>query len=62
MDNLTSLEGLQYAKILASLNISGNEITDFSALEDLQQLENLNAHPQLVTAESLKGSFLIDFF
>lgn len=52
---ITSLEGLQYAKILASLNISGNEITDFSALKDLQQLENLNAHPQLVTAKSLKG-------
>ncbi|MEO4054442.1 NPCBM/NEW2 domain-containing protein [Solibacillus sp. CAU 1738] len=52
---ITSLEGLQYAKNLVSLNISGNEITDFSPLKDLQQLENVNAHPQIIVMNSLKG-------
>lgn len=56
---ITSLEGLQYAKNLATLNISGNEIKDFSPLKDLQQLDNIIAHPQIIAMDSLKGPDLL---
>lgn len=52
---ITSLEGLQYAKNLVSLDVAGNEITDFSPLKDLSKLENVNAHPQIIVMNSLKG-------
>ncbi|MFJ5621919.1 NPCBM/NEW2 domain-containing protein [Peribacillus loiseleuriae] len=52
---ITSLEGLQYAKNLVLLDISGNTITDFSPLKDLSKLENVIAHPQIVEVDSLKG-------
>ncbi|GGH30786.1 NPCBM/NEW2 domain-containing protein [Paenibacillus segetis] len=43
-----SLEGLQYAKNLMTLDVIGNEITDFSPLKDLKKLENLLIDPQVV--------------
>jgi len=52
---IKSLDGIQYAKNLTSIDISGNSITDFSPLKDLQQLENITAHPQIVDVSSLKG-------
>lgn len=52
---ITSLEGLQYAKNLVSLDISGNAITDFSPLKDLTKLDTVIAHPQIVEVKSLTG-------
>ncbi|MFF5995984.1 NPCBM/NEW2 domain-containing protein [Lysinibacillus sp. KU-BSD001] len=52
---ISSLEGLQYAKHLVSLDISGNAITDFSPLKDLSKLETVMAHPQIVEVKSLTG-------
>jgi len=52
---IKSLDGLQYAKNLTSIDISGNSITDFSPLKDLKQLENITAHPQIVDVSNLKG-------
>lgn len=52
---ISSLEGLQYAKNLTSLDISGNSITDFSPLKSLSQLDNITAHPQVVEVSSLTG-------
>ncbi|MEK4513460.1 NPCBM/NEW2 domain-containing protein [Paenibacillus sp. FSL K6-2524] len=43
-----SLEGLQYAKNLVTLDVTGNEITDFSPLNGLTKLENLLIEPQIV--------------
>lgn len=43
-----SLEGLQYAKNLEKLDISGNEITDFSPLLGLKKLTSLLTDPPLV--------------
>lgn len=54
-ERVTSLEGLQYAKNLVTLNIAGNEVTDFSPLKDLTKLENVIAHPQIVEVTSLTG-------
>lgn len=50
-----SLEGLQYAKNLATLHISGNEVTDFSPLQGLTKLEELSADPQIIEVGGLKG-------
>lgn len=50
-----SLEGLEYAKNLVSLDISGNEITDFSPLKGLTKLESLLADPQVVEVGGLNG-------
>nr|WP_306220449.1 NPCBM/NEW2 domain-containing protein [Cohnella sp. WQ 127256] len=50
-----SLEGLEYAKNLVSLDITGNEITDFSPLRGLTKLDNLMADPQVVEVRELKG-------
>ncbi|WP_313891334.1 NPCBM/NEW2 domain-containing protein [Psychrobacillus sp.] len=50
-----SLEGLQYAKNLVTLDLSGNEIMDFSPLKDLQQLQNIIANPQIIEHPELKG-------
>lgn len=52
----TSLEGLQYAKNLTMLDISGNSITDFSPLKDLTKLETLLADPQVVEIGLLEGA------
>ncbi|MBD7908892.1 NPCBM/NEW2 domain-containing protein [Sporosarcina gallistercoris] len=52
---INSLEGLQYARNLVSLDVSGNEITDFSPLKNLGKLKTIQAHPQLVSVNSLKG-------
>lgn len=46
---ISSLEGLQYAKNLESLDISYNEIKDLSPLKKLKKLTNLNANPQILT-------------
>ncbi|MGG7177353.1 NPCBM/NEW2 domain-containing protein [Clostridium paraputrificum] len=46
---ITSLEGLQYAKNLESLDVSYNEIKDLSPLKNLKKLTNLNANPQIIT-------------
>lgn len=50
-----SLEGLQYAKNLETLDITGNEITDFSPLQGLTKLTSLLADPQMVEVGQLKG-------
>ena len=46
---ISSLEGLEYAKNLESLDISYNEIKDLSPLKDLKKLTNLNANLQIIT-------------
>lgn len=46
---ISSLEGLQYAKNLESLDISYNEIKDLSPLKNLKKLTNLNANLQIIT-------------
>lgn len=51
----TSLEGLQYAKNLETLDITGNEITDFSPLQGLTKLTSLLADPQVIEGGELKG-------
>ena len=53
---VSSLEGLQYAKNLETLNITGNSITDFSPLKALSEFTTLNADPQFVEMGELKGS------
>ncbi|OAO89131.1 hypothetical protein AXX17_ATUG04160 [Arabidopsis thaliana] len=50
-----SLSGLEYAKNLATLTITGNEVMDFSPLKDLTKLVNLNANPQVIEMRELKG-------
>jgi len=50
-----SLEGLQYAKNLVTLNVAGSAITDFSPLKGLTKLENFLADPQIVEAGMLTG-------
>ena len=49
--NVQSLEGLQYAVNLESLNIENNKIKDLSPLKDLKNLTNLKAHPQIITED-----------
>lgn len=46
---ISSLEGLEYAKNLESLDVSNNEIKDLSPLKNLKKLTNLNANPQIIT-------------
>lgn len=46
---ISSLEGLEYAKNLESLDISYNGIKDLSPLKNLKKLENINANPQIIT-------------
>ncbi|WP_066874456.1 NPCBM/NEW2 domain-containing protein [Clostridium mediterraneense] len=46
---ISSLEGLEYAKNLESLDVSYNEIKDLSPLKNLKKLESLNANPQIIT-------------
>ena len=61
MQNLTaltvhgaeSLEGLQYAKNLKSLNIEYNEIRDLSPLKNLKKLTDLRATNQIISAGML---------
>lgn len=48
-----SLEGLQYAKNLESLNIEYNEINDLSPLKDLKKLTDLKANPQIISAGTI---------
>ena len=45
---VTNLEGLQYAKNLVTLDISDNEVTDFSPLKGLSKLTTLKADPQVL--------------
>ena len=45
-----SLEGLQYAKNLQSLNIEYNEINDLSPLKNLKKLTDLRANYQIISA------------
>lgn len=52
---ITNLEGLQYAKKLVTLDITGNEVTDFSPLQGLKKLEQLNASPQMIEMASPTG-------
>ena len=54
-ETIKSLEGLEYAKNLATLDITGNEVTDFSPLKDLKKLTNLKANPQLKLMDMVKG-------
>ncbi|MEG0438177.1 MAG: NPCBM/NEW2 domain-containing protein [Solibacillus sp.] len=53
--HITSLEGLQHAINLVSLDISGNSITDFSPLKELSKLDDVNAHPQIVEVNGFTG-------
>ena len=46
---ISSLEGLEYAKNLESLDVSYNEIKDLSPLKNLKKLKSLNANPQIIT-------------
>lgn len=46
---ISSLEGLEYAKNLESLDVSYNEIKDLSPLKNLEKLTNLNAEYQIIT-------------
>lgn len=46
---ISSLEGLEYAKNLESLDVSNNEIKDLSPLKNLKKLTNLNANSQVIT-------------
>ncbi|WP_442970877.1 NPCBM/NEW2 domain-containing protein [Romboutsia sp. 1001713B170207_170306_H8] len=48
-----SLNGLQYAKNLESLNIEYNEISDLSPIKDLKKLTDLRANPQIITLGSI---------
>ena len=50
-----SLEGLEYAKNLETLNVIGNEITDFSPLKELSKLTNWHADQQYVEMGEIKG-------
>ncbi|QGM29526.1 DUF5011 domain-containing protein [Bacillus sp. N3536] len=50
-----SLEGIEYAQNLETLDISGNEITDFSPLNELKNLKTLIADLQFVDVGELKG-------
>lgn len=50
-----SLEGLQYANNLVTLDITGNAITDFSPLKGLTKLANLLANPQIIEVGELTG-------
>lgn len=50
---ITSLEGLEYAKNLESLNVEYNEIKDLSPLKDLKKLTNLQAMYQNIVEGSL---------
>lgn len=50
-----SLEGLQYANNLETLDITGNEITDFSPLQGLTKLTSLLADPQVLEVGEFKG-------
>lgn len=43
-----SLKGLEYAKNLVTLDITGSEVTDFSPLQSLKKLADLIADPQWV--------------
>ncbi|MFJ7736951.1 NPCBM/NEW2 domain-containing protein [Lysinibacillus sp. NPDC097287] len=54
-ERVASLEGLQFAKNLVTLDISGNEVTDFSPLQGLKKLENLIADPQVIEMPSPTG-------
>lgn len=45
LSQVESLEGLQYAINLQSLNIQYNEIRDLSPLKNLKKLTDLKAHP-----------------
>lgn len=51
---IRSLTGMEYAKNLVTLNITGNGVTDFSPLQGLTQL-NLIADPQFVEVGLLEG-------
>lgn len=46
---ISSLEGLEHAKNLESLDVSYNEIKDLSPLKNLKKLTNLNANFQIIT-------------
>ncbi|WP_315792591.1 NPCBM/NEW2 domain-containing protein [Paenibacillus sp. BIC5C1] len=55
---IESLDGLQYANNLVTLDITGNAITDFSPLKGLTKLNQLIANPQIVQVGELKGSVI----
>ncbi|MEF3353621.1 NPCBM/NEW2 domain-containing protein [Paenibacillus sp. GYB006] len=54
-DRVRSLEGLEYAINLETLNISGNEVTDYSPLGGLVKLNNFTLDPQYVEVAQLNG-------
>lgn len=52
---VTSLQGLEAAVHLQSLDIRGNAVTDFSILSGLPELTDLSADPQIVEVGELQG-------
>ena len=52
-NRISSLEGLQYAKNLESLNVEYNEIKDLSPLKKLEKLTKLQAMYQIISVGSL---------
>ncbi|WP_422658835.1 NPCBM/NEW2 domain-containing protein [Paenibacillus sp. EC2-1] len=57
---VSSLKGLEYAKNLVTLDITGAEVTDFSPLKDLKKLANLMADPQLVEVGGVSQGPIIE--
>ncbi|WP_160035649.1 NPCBM/NEW2 domain-containing protein [Paenibacillus sp. An7] len=54
-ERVRSLEGLEYAINLETLNISGNEVTDFSPIGGLVKLSNFTLDPQYMEVAQLNG-------
>ncbi|MFJ7935685.1 NPCBM/NEW2 domain-containing protein [Sporosarcina sp. NPDC096371] len=53
--NVTTLEGLEHAENLVTLDIVGNKVTDFSPLKGLKQLVNVVANPQIMVVGEVSG-------
>ena len=51
---IESIEGLQYARNLESIDLSYNEIKDLSPLKKLKKLTSINAHLQMITGGMLE--------
>ncbi|WP_192797491.1 NPCBM/NEW2 domain-containing protein [Psychrobacillus glaciei] len=52
---VSSLGGLQYARNLVMLDLTGNGIMDFSPLKELKNLQSMHATPQVVEIAAFKG-------
>ncbi|WP_391208528.1 hypothetical protein [Psychrobacillus sp. L4] len=52
---VSSLDGLQYARNLVMLDLTGNGIMDFSPLKDLKNLQSIHVTPQVLEIAAFKG-------